>query len=139
MNTDLILFLEENGFSPSRIWLNEFNKRMHSKYAEELNVSISEETYNHSLMVAIWGKTFADFIFIIRSKTDLPNKIKKILDVLDEIIKANVSGHSIGHFLDYEDIRKGSFIKIIQYEDILVSTYAVVDISGDEAVFKLKI
>lgn len=138
MNTDLILFLEENGFSPSRIWLNEFNKRMHSKYVEELNVSIYEENYKKSLIITIWGETFAEFFFIIRSKTNLNNKIKKLLDILDEIIKANLVGHSIGRFFDYENIREGSFIKTIQYEDILVSTYAVVDISGDEAVFKLK-
>ncbi len=138
MITDSIAFLEENGFVLSKLWTNEFYKRIHSKYVEELNVSISEVAYKNSLLVAIWGKTFADFVFIIRSKIDVPNKIKKILDVLDEIIKANVSGHSIGHFYDYEEISNGSFTTINQYEDILVSRYAVVDISGDEAVFKLK-
>lgn len=135
MNTDLILFLEENGFVLSKTWTSEFHKRMHSKYAEELNVSISV-IWNKDLMISVWGKTFADFVFLVKSKKDVQNKIKKILDILDEIIKANVSGHSIGHFYDYEEISNGSFTTINQYEDILVSRYAVVDISGDEAILE---
>ena len=138
MNTDLILFLEENGFVLSKTWTSEFHKKTHSKYVEELNVSISV-IWNKDLMISVWGKTFADFVFLVKSKKDVQNKIKKILDILDEIIKANVSGHSIGHFYDYEEISNGSFTTINQYEDILVSRYAIVDISGDEAVFKLKI
>lgn len=139
MSPELMLFLEENGFSESGIWLGEFSKEIYSEYVDELMVSVLIDIVRQALTLNISGRAFCNINFVIQSNIDRQNKVKKILGIIPDVLKLSfANGFPLGTFFDYEIIEDSGYRIKINYEDMLISDYAIIHISGDEAVLKLK-
>lgn len=136
MNTDIILFLEENGFAESKDWQNVFLKQAHSEYIKELNISIFVSLTN-SIVISVYGKGICGISFILESKINLRLKIQKILNTLDTIIKAEMSGFKVDIFRDHKIVNNNSG-KLVIYEDVITSGDAIIHLNKDEPVFELK-
>jgi hypothetical protein len=139
MSPELMLFLEENGFSESGIWLGEFSKEIYSEYVDELMVSVLVDIVRQALTLNISGRAFFNINFVIQSNMDRQNKVKKILGIIPDVVKLSfTNGFPLGTFFDYEIIEDSGYRIKTNYEDMLISDYAIIHISGDEAVLKLK-
>jgi hypothetical protein len=135
MDSELILFLEENGFAECKSRAGEFDKTISNNYPGGLMVSISEDqSLLNKNKTAILIETFdysgSYFIIDIESPNSIKQKIEKLLGIIKKLVQAFIENeHYHNHnFADFDDNKS-------IHETKFFSEHIIIDISGDEAFF----
>lgn len=139
MDSELILFLEENGFVECKHIENEFDKTISSNYYGSLKASISEDISllnknKKAILIEVFDGAGHCFIIGIESPNNIKEKIEKLLGIIDKLARAFIENeHYHNHnFADFDDNNR-------IHETKFFSEHTIIDISGDEAFFEKRI
>ncbi len=136
MDSELILFLEENGFAECKSRAGEFDKTISNNYNGGLRVTISEvpslllNKNKRAILIEVFDCKESFFMIGIESHNNIKQKIEKLLGIIKKLVQAFIENeHYHNHnFADFDDNKS-------IHETKFFSEHIIIDISGDEAFF----
>ena len=139
MQSDLILFLEENGFVECKQISNEFERVISNNYYGDLKARISEDISllnknKKAILIEVFDDTGNCFIIGIESPNNIKQKIEKLLGIIDKLAQEFIENEDFHNhnFADFDDNKS-------IHETKFFSEHTIIDISGDEAFFEKRI